>query len=916
MKKYQQGGGLLAVPQAFKPDFDFLYKVGAERQSRYNAAERELGGLYTSLLNSELSNQQNADRRDEWFKETQAALDRITTTDLSLQTNLRAAKDVFDPIIEDPYISYDMAWSKRFSAEARKMQSYMASPDAAIRSKAWSEGSYHLNMQRERFANASLDETLNIGAPRYVDRVDIMSRANEIVKQQFGDKASVSTTPQGSWMVKTTNGPLVYDAMNSAILNGLQNDPAVRDMYRVMYEVQEDQFVKTNGAAYVNPDEARLAFAEQMISSNEEVALTNFYGKQVAKQKLAEHVESDRRVAKKEGFIPGGREESAAMERLRILQSLENGELSAEDERVIATPAESIDQMRGKAMSVFANATLIRDSQNAARATASKEYSVEFDENEFALIGARKNADMQVKAFEAQLDVWKETEKSKIPGYRSSKDGKGGAALITPEMLGLPGGVRTETSPEGGVPTKEMTAGELNSDVLGSYNADITNDMGLFLQEYSRATGKTAVTLSNGTVVPFNKLQELSATAEGRALLYSTYGQAQRNSRTLTETKNNAGLASLRSRIETNTSRYLQVSKDADAADAQVWSTYYQQNRTAFKEPQQKYFVDSRTGRPIGLDKYTQLYARAKGKRVEDVAEDAADEYNDLLENYSEFYNTNATYNAFNALSTGDGSTGGLGMGSGAFPRFTTTFSGEMPNAPSVNMLADLNRSVALADRSGAQVIYQSGGLGEIGENNPEMQRVYQAILSNIISRQGESDAPVFDLSYQAVAGGDPNKAGYTFTLDSEYVKKWMDGDEDAAKLVAGSNLQDLTFSIVFDKSADRSNYRFSNQRVDGVESQINASPDGTFYQEGPYNSSIRMTRLMDGTTSVITRLGTIDPRTGELVYQVAEKTIAGQSGMYEAELSNFTMGVTQLSRMNADVEKTIKQQLGVGENN
>lgn len=918
MKKYQPGGGLLAVPQAFKPDFDFLYKVGAERQSRYNAAERELGGLYTSLLNSDLSNQQNADRRDQWFKDTQAALDRITTTDLSLQTNLRAAKDVFDPILEDPYVSYDMAWSKRYAAEARRMQAYSTSPDANLRSRAWAEGSYHLNMQKERFANASLDETLKISAPRYVDRIDLVTRANEIVKQQFGDKATVVATPQGGWIVKTTNGPAVYDAMNAAIINGLQNDIGVRDMYRVMYEVQEDQFVKANGEGFVNADEARLAFAEQMISQNEEVALTNFYGKQVAKQRLAEHVESDRRTAKKSGFVPGGREETSAMERLRILQSLEPGELSAEDERLISTPAENIQQMRGKAMSVFANASLITDAQRLARGEAAKGYSVEYDENEFALINARKNADMQLKAFDAQLDVWKETEKSKIPGYRSSSSSSnGGSPVITPEMIGLPGGVRTETSPEGGIPTaSELPAGQLNSEVLSGYKSSITGDISLFLQEYSRATGKTSVTLLDGRVVPFNRLQELASTTAGERALLQAYQKAQQDSRTLTETKDNPGLAALRNKIQINTSKFLEVSDGANTSDARLWQAYQDQQYQMFREEgHRRFFADATTGRPVSLERYIQIYSQLLGGSVEDNREDATEEYEALEKSYSAFYNKNATYNAHAALTTGDPSTGGLGMGSGAYPKFTTTFSGENPNYASVNMLSELNRTIQIADANGGQVIYQSGGLGTVGINNPEMQKLYQAVISNIISRQGDSDAPVFDLSYQSVVGGNPDRAGYTITLDSEYVKKWMDGNEDAAKLIADGNLQDLTFSIVFDKNFDGSSYRYSNQRVDGVQAQLNSSPDGNFFQEGPYNSSIRMTQLMDGTTNVVTRLGTIDPNTGELIYKVGEKTFMGQSGMYEAELANFIATTTQLAKLNQDVENTIKKQLGVSTN-
>lgn len=902
MKKYQQGGGLIAVPQAFRPDFEFLYKVGKERQTRYNAAERELGGIYSSLLNSPLTHEQNSQRRDQWFKDSQMALDKITELDLSLQSNLRSAKDVFDPIIEDQYIAHDMAWSKRLAQEARKAEMYKTSDDPAIRSKAWNYGDAYLNIQRERFANSSLDETLKMGSPRYVDQVDIQSLASETVKKFFGDDAVLSTTVNGGWVVKTSNGPVVYDQMNALISNAIQNDPAVRDMYRVMYEVNEDQFIKTSG--FASPDEARLAFAEQVISENEEVVITDFYGKKRAIRDLTEGINIKKSEFKKTGVVPGSSKHREALDQLAILSGLKNSPLTDQDEVAMTTPAESIMDMRNKALSVFVGASTIRDAQNAARLTASRGYSVDIDENEYGLISARAKADADLAKLKAQLNVWEAWNKP-----QTGTKGKGDGTALTGADIGLPGGVGVETAPAGGTPVIEMNAGQMNEEAISTYTNQVLGDMVTFIQKYSIASGNNSVVLGDGNQIAFRDLPGLINSREGRDLIISMYGDMQKKSRTLF--KDNVELATLRSTLEVNGAQLSQITDEANAADRNIAQSWLELNRSALTRAHQQLFINPNTGRPIDIDSYIAIYAQANYKTIEDATDDATDEYEELMERYTEFYNRNATYSAYNAFTGGDGSTGGMGTGSGSFPAFTTTFSGSNLNQTSVNMLKDLNVSLSAADRFGGQVIYQSGDLSEIGENSAELQQVYQRVMADIISRQGDSDAPVFTMKYQSVVGGDASKAGYEITLDSEYFKKWTDGDDDAAKLIANSNMQDLTFSIVFDKDYDRSGYRYTNQRIDGVQSQLASSPDGNLYYEGSYGSSLRFTQMADGSTRVMTRFGALDPKTGELTFVEGSKIIMGGPGTFESELTDFNSKVTQIAKQNEALQKTINEQLG-----
>lgn len=900
----------VAKIEPFKPNWDFLLKVASTAQQRYDTNLARIEGLYGTLLNSEMSNEANIQRRDEYFKQAQNQINKIASMDLAMPNVVEQATNVFNPILDDEYIPYDMQWTKLYNSQLSTAQRYRDSADPAQRSKYWEAGVRELDILKQKFKSAPVDQIKTIGTPRYTEKVDIYARANEIVKQQFGSDAMIMPSKQGGYLIHTSNGPIAYGPYKMAISAALQGDPAVSAMYRTMYNVGEHDFVTQNMGAYGNEDAAKLAYAEQVISENEELVQRDFFGNLVAsRQQLKQDLEGHEAVMSKDGIVPGSDEHTEYLRKIRALAGLDNQEQS-ETVRSIVTPASNVAEMRNKALSTFYLNNLNSQVENAARAQAYKGYQVKMEEDQFALNQQKFSFDQQMKQLEFRLGIqkgylehlWKMDEKAAESSASTS-------GLNLNSLVGSATGAQTLYDVPGALSTTEMPAGFLNEESLTNYEKQILSDEALYLQNYNRALGREAVEF-NGQAVAFKDLAGLLSTPEGRSFIMNAYTEAHKNSSSNPAIKNNSDLMLLRSKIQRNVSTYSKVADEVDQADANIWNSWISQesNNAKLRNATAGFaFINQQTGRPVSLSQYISAYARAEGESAQEVAEDATEEYNKILKNYTEHYNKYMTTSARTKLF---GGVEGMGAGSASFPGYSTVFNGQALNPDAAKMMNEMATTLSAARRSG-NAVFQVGNLGTIGSNDPQMADVYQRVVNDIIARQGKdaSGAPIFSLQYQSVAGDDPSKAGYTITLDSEYAKKWIGDPKTGALIDEESDFaKSLQFSISFDKDFDQSSYRYSNQKVDGVEATMRQNPMGTYYQDGPYGSSLYMRELLDGSVEVTQSLGAVDPATGRVVVNRSSQ-LFGQMmpGNYESILNQWEANVQAASKINEQVERVFK---------
>ena len=134
MANFVQGDASPIVDiQPWTPDWSFLEQVYGVTQQRYDKGFNMVKGLYNSVLNSKVTNSQNAEFRNTIFQKLQGSLRDVSALDLSDPTNVAKAQDLLDPITEDKDLAYDMYATKHHDGQKQIMDTYKNSTDAKTR---------------------------------------------------------------------------------------------------------------------------------------------------------------------------------------------------------------------------------------------------------------------------------------------------------------------------------------------------------------------------------------------------------------------------------------------------------------------------------------------------------------------------------------------------------------------------------------------------------------------------------------------------------------------------------------------------------------------------------------------------------------------------------------------------------------
>jgi hypothetical protein len=113
MATYLQGEqGIIPSIQPFTPDLNLISNVLQQKQSQFDTNYKYLNKIYNTYVFSDLSREDNIQRRDNFVKQMDLDLKRIASLDLSEQKNIDQAVRVFAPLYEDPYLMDDMARTK------------------------------------------------------------------------------------------------------------------------------------------------------------------------------------------------------------------------------------------------------------------------------------------------------------------------------------------------------------------------------------------------------------------------------------------------------------------------------------------------------------------------------------------------------------------------------------------------------------------------------------------------------------------------------------------------------------------------------------------------------------------------------------------------------------------------------------
>jgi len=122
-------------PALYKPDFNFFDRMLQRKQSMFEQGANRVRSAYTSVLNAPLSNKHDILLRDQYMKNAQKQLTKLSSSDLSLMENVNAAESIYAPFWQDKFIVQDAAMTKAYQSEMQKLISWRDSPKLEEREK-------------------------------------------------------------------------------------------------------------------------------------------------------------------------------------------------------------------------------------------------------------------------------------------------------------------------------------------------------------------------------------------------------------------------------------------------------------------------------------------------------------------------------------------------------------------------------------------------------------------------------------------------------------------------------------------------------------------------------------------------------------------------------------------------------------
>lgn len=239
--------------QPFKPDLNFYSKVLQMSQDKYDAAKREIGTLYGSLLYSPLTRQNNIQRRDDFFKNIEHQIKKISAMDLSLAQNQEAAMKIFDPIINDKKISHDWSFTKRTMDEMQRGENFRYCTDPKKCGGTYSpESITYLNLKLDEYAKADDDVALgmDLSDVKFVPFNNIQKDAIDWAKATgfLVEGADFN----GGYIVKKQNGQAIKVPLMQLFLSTFGNDPKYREHYKQLGYINKRNWINENLASYEN----------------------------------------------------------------------------------------------------------------------------------------------------------------------------------------------------------------------------------------------------------------------------------------------------------------------------------------------------------------------------------------------------------------------------------------------------------------------------------------------------------------------------------------------------------------------------------------------------------------------------------------------------------------------------------------
>ena len=254
MGRYPQGvTSFIPTYQAYQPDLTTMGKMLQIKQNQYDQGWKQLNKTYGALLYTETTHEESQQVKDQLKNEIDFNLRRVSGLDLSLEKNVTAAQQVFQPFYENGSLMYDMAATKNIGFAKSQAGGLKNASDPELQKQYWNDGMKEIDYRVQEFKETPYDQIQSSGLTGvgYTPYVDVGVTAEKLAKE-FGDiKSQPTRSADGRYMITTTNGPAqLMQPLEQLYQMRMANDPRIQAMYKTQAYVDRKDYMYQNAGEY------------------------------------------------------------------------------------------------------------------------------------------------------------------------------------------------------------------------------------------------------------------------------------------------------------------------------------------------------------------------------------------------------------------------------------------------------------------------------------------------------------------------------------------------------------------------------------------------------------------------------------------------------------------------------------------
>lgn len=394
--------------QPFQPDLNFYENVMKTKQTQYDTNWKSLNKMYGQYYNADLTRDSNVAKKDNYLKQIEFNLQKVSQLDLSLEQNVDQATQIFKPFYEDKGLMKDMAFTKNNMSQVGYGESLKNAYDQKEREQYWDDGIAELNFKREEFKEASESDAMSFENTSYTPYVNTVERAQDVAKEAGLSIESVDFSKDGKWLVKTKNGEQLIEPLQKLFEARLGSDSAIQGVYKTQSYVNRKNYAQANAAQY-NGDKnaAEMKYLENSFNVLKSQNVARYNG---LKQTSLAYSDKIKDIEKQIEDGTASPEAQMALDQYKMnkdindqvlvraeneQKELSSGQSTATTSTGFVNPYGDLKSLRYKVDNGMASLLMQKDLDEAANIFAFKDAKQDLDANPYAVLADKHRYSMQ-----------------------------------------------------------------------------------------------------------------------------------------------------------------------------------------------------------------------------------------------------------------------------------------------------------------------------------------------------------------------------------------------------------------------------------------------------------------------------------------------------------------------------------------